>query len=207
MAEETTDWQDRERGDEHADGPLPDLGLIWDALPDFTRKRLEPLTNKQRDFALLITHGVEEARAYRFAYDVKPTTKETSVVANASKLRRTATIQQAVEWIEKGSVAADLMSDAPPMSKQWILERLASEARADTGNTGSVRVRALELLGRAHGLFEDVQVVKDERPQTAAEAKDRLMDILKRAGKGELVEDADFELLGDGEEDGQQPDD
>ena len=50
-------------------------------------------------------------------------------------------------------------------------------------------MRALELIGRAQGMFEDVQVVKDERPATAAEAKDRLMELLGKVGGKEIVID------------------
>lgn len=179
--------------------PMPE-DPVWDpddlyrALPEYTRRKLDKLTDKQREFVLLIEHGVDEKRAYRHAYDVSPNTKDVTVAANASKLRRTATIKKARLAIQQGSAAASMLNtDAPPMTKQWILERLAEEADPRKSNTGTVRVRALELLGRAHGLFEDVQVVKDERPQTAAEAKDRLMDILAKAGTHEIIQGDDDE--------------
>lgn len=170
----------------------PDLILdpeeLYQALPELTREKLDPLTNKQRDYALLVAHGVDRNTAYRQAYAVRPTTKERSVAANASKLSRTRTIRRALKDIENGALSAEILgSDAPHMTKQWVLERLAAEADPRKKNTGAVRVRALELIGRAQGMFEDVQVVKDERPATKEEAKAKVMELLERAG---VVQDA-----------------
>lgn len=184
-------------GEEHPDD-IWNPDDLYAALPEYTKRKLDPLTQKQRDFVLLITHGVDDTRAYRQAYAVRPGTKDTSVAANASKLRRSRTIKRAMDDIQKGSAAAELLNtDAPAMSKQWILERLAAEADPRKANTGSVRVRALELLGRAHGLFEDVTVVKDERPRTAEEARDRLHDILQQAGYTEVIQEEEVDTEGE----------
>lgn len=154
---------------------------VWDALPDLTKRKLEGLTKKQRDYALLVTHGVDRMDAYRYAYDVAPTTKDESVNANASKLHNTKTMKAAITAIEDGALSAEILgSDAPAMTKQWVLQRLAEEASANKKNTGAVRVRALELIGRAQGMFVDVQVVDDERPGTAEEAMAKVKKLLGR---------------------------
>lgn len=169
---------------------------IWGALPELTRRRVGGLTEKQKNFVLLVTHGVSQTDAYRYAYAVAPTTKDTSVMANASKLYNSNAVKKARLAIEDGALSAEIFnSNAPPMTKQWVLERLAHEADNLKKNSGAVRVRALELIGRAQGMFEDVQVLKDERPSTAAEAEAKLKGLLKQ------LEPAEYELVakGDGE--------
>lgn len=155
---------------------------VWNAIPRGTQKKLEGMTQKQRDFALMVSHGTDPALAYRHAYAVRKGTKQTSVEANARKLMNNRTVKQALVDIQQGAATAHLLGDGgPPMlTKQWILERLAAEADIRMRNTGAVRVRALELIGRSIGMFEDVQVVKDERPKSSEEAKAKLDEILSR---------------------------
>lgn len=170
---------------------------IWAALPEFTRRKIEGLTEKQKNFVLLVTHGVNQNDAYRYAYAVAPTTKETSVIANASKLLNSTAVKKARLAIEDGALSSEILqSHAPPMTKQWVLERLAHEADNLKKNSGAVRVRALELIGRAQGMFEDVQVVKDERPSTAAEAEKKLKGLLKQ------LEPAQYEIASEDDEAG-----
>ncbi len=168
---------------------------IWDALPDLTKRKIKGLTEKQRNFILLVTHGVKKEDAYRYAYAVAPTTKDVSVMANAAKLYSSDSVTRARLAIEDGAMSAEILnSDAPPMTKQWVLERLAYEADNLKKNSGSVRVRALELIGRAQGMFEDVQVVKDDRPKTADEAEEVLKGLLKQ------LEPAEYEVIERGPE-------
>ena len=46
---------------------------IWEALPEYTKKKLEPLTQKQRDYACLVSHGIDRVVAYRSDWQRKRT--------------------------------------------------------------------------------------------------------------------------------------
>lgn len=86
------------------------------------------------------------------------------------------------------------IADECGATKQYVIERLMREA--ETSESGSARVRALELLGRAHTMFKENVDVK----HTAEFSFKLNMGELKRPAFGELesgIEDA--EIVEDGE--------
>ena len=66
------------------------------------------LTPKQEKFALAVASGKTQSDAYREAFNVRPTTKDTSVNVNASKLMADTNIAQRVEELRK-PIAAKAM--------------------------------------------------------------------------------------------------
>lgn len=173
----------------------PDLDQIWLALPELVRYKLGSLTDMQKDYVLLVSVGVGSNDAYMRAYNRGPDTRPDTNRTSAVKLAGTTAIKAALEVIRKGSVLVGLIdSSAPMMTRQWVLDRLAVEADdANKKNSGSVRVRALELIGRSQGMFEDVQVIKDDRPTDMDEARQAFTKLLARVAPA-LLGDEEIQL-------------
>jgi len=69
------------------------------------------------------------------------------------------------------------------LTSQWILDRLKSEAMDET-NPPSTRVRALELLGKSHGVFEENNkvIVEHRNPEDIEkELGERLKSLFSEA--------------------------
>ena len=123
------------------------------------------ITPKQAKFARLVASGTQQVDAYREAYDThgSPNSQRVSAsrLANHPNVARqigadTADIQRAVARTARSRSA-------------WIIERLVSEAE-DLENTGAIRVKALEVLGKASGLFSG-EADRAERRKNATEAE------------------------------------
>lgn len=172
------------------DVPGPDLDLIWMALPDVVRGKLGDLTDMQKDYVLLVSVGEPSIEAYRRAYNRAPDSNPITDQSSAYRVSASVRVRAALVAISNGAGIASLLdSGTPPMTRQWVLERLSIEADDMKGNSGAVRVKALELIGRSQGMFEDVVKVKDERPTNMDEARVAFAELLARVAPG---------LLGDG---------
>lgn len=159
-----------------------DAATLYRLLPDAIKQELATLTEKQRDYAILLAHDVPKVEAYTSVYSVRPDTKESSIVSAATNVAAHPKIKAAVALMQSAAPSAGAIAEEIPLTRDWVLKRLGEEAEDLDGNSGSVRVRALELIGRSQGMFEEVQVIKDERPKTAEEAERQIMQII-----GELV--------------------
>ena len=82
------------------------------------------LTPKQEKFAQCVADGMSQADAYRTAFDVKPTTKASSVQVNASKLMSDANVSLRVDELRKQ------LSDISVWDRADSVEVLATIARA-----------------------------------------------------------------------------
>jgi len=118
-------------------------------------------TKKQRDFAHAVVEGKTYAEAYRGVYDTKTENKRT-VWREAHAV---ANNPQVAPLIEEG-VAKNQREILRSLGKrrEWIVAKLLHEA--EYGDNPSVRVRALEILGKSSQLFE----ARDDRGETATES-------------------------------------
>ena len=109
------------------------------------------ITPKQSAFAGFVAEGDSYAEAYRKAYDAAKMTDQ--VVWNASsKLAKNPRVKDAITSLKAQSKTAQ---DAHhKLSNEWIMQRLQDEAVTDR-NPPATRVRALELLGKTGGLFDE----------------------------------------------------
>jgi len=124
-------------------------------------KRNEPrITPKMRAFASLVAQGNSPRDAYRKAYEVRSGTSEASVVAGANKLMKDGRISGLMEAVWE-SVEQNIIDDAIA-TRRHILEQLHSHA-ADTNVRTSDRLKALELMGKAIGMFVDKSEAKVEQ--------------------------------------------
>ena len=125
-------------------------------------------TRKQMDFAHAVVQGKSYAEAYRGVYDTTTDNKRTvwreaHAVANNPKV---------APLIEEG-VARNQREILRSLGKrrEWIVAKLLHEA--EYGENPSVRVRALEILGKASQLFE----AREDRGESATESD--LLDSLR----------------------------
>jgi hypothetical protein len=124
-------------------------------------KRNEPrITPKMRQFASLVAQGNSPRDAYRKAYEVRSGTSEASVVAGANKLMRDGRISGLMEAVWE-SVEQNIIDDAIA-TRRHILEQLHAHA-ANTDARASDRLKALELMGKAIGMFVDKSEAKVEQ--------------------------------------------
>lgn len=109
------------------------------------------ITPKQAAFSAFVAEGDSLTEAYRKAYDASKMT--TQVVHNAaSRLGKNKKIMGHVEALRKRDATA--VAAHAKLSKDWILQRLQDEAQ-NAKNPAATRVRALELLGKTSGLFDE----------------------------------------------------
>jgi hypothetical protein len=113
-----------------------------------------------RQFASLVAQGNSPREAYRKAYAVRSDTAESTVMASANKLMKDRRITGLMEPIWE-SVKQNVIDDAIA-TRRHVLEQLhahASDANVRTGD----RLKALELMGKAIGMFVDKSEAKVEQ--------------------------------------------
>lgn len=106
------------------------------------------LTPKQEAFALAVASGKTQSDAYREAFNVRPTTKDTSVNVNASKLMADANIAQRVEELRKP------IAEKAMITLESHIQRLKelAELAIDQGQIAAA-IKAEELCGKASGVY------------------------------------------------------
>jgi hypothetical protein len=106
------------------------------------------LTAKQEAFAQAIADGMDQASAYRHAYEAEAM-KETSVYVNASKLIKNANVAQRVSEL-KSQMA----------EKQLWTREMSVKALVQTFRDGpaSVKVQCVKELNAMHGYNEPTKV-------------------------------------------------
>ena len=106
---------------------------------------------KQSAFAAFVAEGDSYTDAYRKAYDASKMNDQV-VWNSASRLAKNKKVMTYITALKKKDATAIEAHDK--LSKAWILERLQDEAQNDK-NPAATRVRALELLGKTSGLFDE----------------------------------------------------
>jgi hypothetical protein len=122
-------------------------------------------TAKQERFADLVAGGSRQVDAYREAYDSHGSKNSQRV--SASRLAASPNVARMI-----GEKHAEIQRVAARTARSragWIIERLIREAE-DLENTGAIRVKALEVLGKASGLFSG-EADRAERRRNATEAE------------------------------------
>jgi hypothetical protein len=111
----------------------------------------DTMTPKQSAFAGFVAEGDSLSEAYRKAYN---TAKMSENVVNneASALAKNPKVKDAIEALKLQSRSAH--NSHQKLSNDWIVQKLQDEAMNDR-NPAATRVRALELLGKTGGLFDD----------------------------------------------------
>ena len=131
-----------------------------DGKPIGVKRNEKRITPKMKAFASLIAHGNSPRDAYRKAYDVRAETSEATVVAGANKLMRDSRITGLMEPIWE-AVKQNVIDDAIA-TRRYVLEQLHQHAADDNVRT-SDRLKSLELMGKAIGMFVDKSEAKVEQ--------------------------------------------
>lgn len=137
------------------------------------------LTPKQSAFAGFVAKGLSYTDAYKKAYDTNTTDKAVNTLA--SRLMKNEKVQKAVNDLKADKREAK--RSHKELGAKWVIERLQSEAMNES-NPPSTRVRALELLGKSEGVFEESSrvVVEHRNPEDIEkELQDRLAGLFADA--------------------------
>ena len=154
----------------------PALALVADNVLPMAKgqgKGAFGLTAKQEAFCQAIAQGDSGAAAYRKAYSAENMAQHT-IHNEACKLLARRDIADRVNAVIGQKKAKSSHDDA--RIKQHVIENLWQESQ-DRNNPATVRVRALELMGRIHsvGLFVD----KVETTTLEARSPDEISKELK----------------------------
>lgn len=135
------------------------------------------ITAKMRSFASLVAKGESPREAYRQAYNVK-TNREHTLSANASRLMRDARVIALTQSVWEA--AKENLIDDVVAGRRFIMKELQGHAANDKVPP-AVRIKALELMGRAFSMFTDrveskVEEVSPEKLREELKASLSLLD-------------------------------
>jgi len=149
-------------------------------------RRGKGLTLSQQRFVQGVIRGHSLRQAYREAFQ-NDTGSDASISASANKLMKDPRVVQALNeaW---GETVEHLIDDVVA-SKRFVLKGLLHLVK--TGKQEGSQLKALELMGKACGLFTPVDV-QDKAPVTADQLKRELAGHLKLL-KGERSSVLDVE--------------
>ena len=136
-------------------------------------KRGHPLTLNQQRFIQGVIRGQSLRTSYRQAFG-NASGSDASISASASKLMKDPRVQAALQeaWAE----TVEHLIDDLAASKRFVLKGLLHLAKA-AKQEGS-QLKALELMGKACGLFTPIEVI-DKTPVTADQLKRELASHLR----------------------------
>lgn len=149
-------------------------------------RRGQPLTVGQQRFIQGVIRGQSLRSSYREAFQ-NDTGSDASISASANKLMKDPRVQEALKeaW---GETIEHLVDDVVA-SKRYVLKGLL--ALSKSGKQEGTQLKALELMGKACGLFTPVEV-QDKAPVTADQLKRELAGHLKLL-RGEVASVQDVE--------------
>lgn len=152
-------------------------------------QRQRPLTVNQYEFAQGVIRGQSLRTAYRTAFR-NTTGSDQAISSNASKLMRDERIQRMLNdaWGE----TVEALSEDAAASKRYVLKSLLALSK-DAKQEGS-RLKALELMGKACGLFTPTDV-QDKTVITADQLKRELASHLRMldGARGVITEAVEVE--------------
>jgi len=99
------------------------------------------------------------SQAYRKAYNAEDM-RDSSVRTEASREAAKPHVAEAIQNLKNNHQPTKRKVEA--LQEDWIIQRLQEEA-IDESNPASLRVRALEVLGRTLGLFDGDRAQKFRR--------------------------------------------
>ena len=150
-------------------------------------RRGKGLTINQHRFVQGVIRGESLRQSYREAFQ-NNTGSDASISASANKLMKDPRVVRALDeaW---GQTVEHLIEDVVA-SKRYVLKGLLALSKA--GKQEGTQLRALELMGKACGLFTPMEV-QDKAPVTADQLKRELAGHLKLL-KGQLSSVEDVQI-------------
>ena len=135
-------------------------------------KRSAPLTVNQQRFCEGLIRGQSIRKSYREAFK-NASGSDASISANANKLMKDPRVQAVLK--EAWQETIEHLVDDLAASKRYVLKGLLALSKSDQPST---QLRALELMGKACGLFTPTEVI-DKTPVTADQLKRELASHLR----------------------------
>jgi hypothetical protein len=138
-----------------------------------TSDRYRPLTASQTAFVLGVVSGKTLKSAYRDAYPNDNSTDQ-GISANANRLFKHPKVQDMLQdaW---GEIAENLVEDMTA-TKRYVMKQLLEQSK--TAKQEGSKIKCLELLGKASGLFTQAEV-KDDKTVSADQLKGELAKYLR----------------------------
>ena len=169
--EEHADLSEAERLAAHASPPPMRVDGKPKGADNYTKPR--PLTAPQMEFAKGMIQGKTMRQAYRDAY---PNAKGSDqvITSSAYRLSRDSRIQHALQ--EAWGETIEVLSEDTASTKRYVLKELLALTKG-AKQEGS-RLKALELMGRAAGMFQITKEVETEKP-SAEQLRKELSGHLK----------------------------
>jgi hypothetical protein len=153
-------------------------------------QRPKPISPRQALFTTGVIQGKSLRQAYRDAYG-NDTGSDASISASANKLMKDPRIKHILE--EAWEETAEHLSEDISASKRYVLKGLL--ALSKNAKQEGTKLKALELMGKASGLFEPTEV-QDKAVITADQLKRELAGHIKLLEQGKAsVLDVDAKRL------------
>ena len=130
------------------------------------------LTLQQLCFANSLIRGESQIQAYREAYPTD-TSNTSNQHCNAYRLSRHPQIQALLK--DTNDAVAETLTDDIQATKRFILRQLF--ALSKQGNQDCTKIKALELLGKACGLFNPAHAKEESHQDLKQTLKQRLVEF------------------------------
>jgi hypothetical protein len=109
------------------------------------------MTARMIQFVNALVSGCTQVEAYSQAYDTSGSTRAT-IISNANRLMKDPRISMHLEAVLEATKQNVIDSDA--QARQYVMQKLFDKVNeAQTSESG--KLRALELIGKAVGMFTD----------------------------------------------------
>ena len=162
------------------DNKKPKLKLVSDNKKEFkeTKKKDQPITAKQAEFARLIAEeSLTSSDAYRRVYNVSPTTKDNTIWNMASELMSNPKVTNRIKAIQRRM--EDDRSTMAVRREEYVLKKLTEEI--EQGDQASNRIKALHLLGQTVNMFgQKLEVENKQADRTSEEIAEDLKAKLQK---------------------------
>lgn len=162
------------------DDKKPKLKLVSNNKKDFkeTKKKDQPITAKQSEFARLIAEeSLTSSDAYRRVYNVSPTTKDSTIWNMASELMTNPKVTHRIRFLQRR--LDDEKLTRAVRREEYVLKKLTEEV--EQGDQASNRIKALSLLGQSVNMFGNkLEVETKQADKTSEEITEELKDKLSK---------------------------
>ena len=150
--------------------------------------RARPLTSGQMEFCKGVIRGESLRKAYRTAFN-NTTASDASISASANKLMKDERVQRILQeaW---GETVEHLVDDLVA-SKRYVLKGLLALSKA--GKQEGTQLKALELMGKTIGMFQQQEAVEKVEVSTEQLRKELAnhLRMLERVKPTTGISDAD----------------
>ena len=150
-----------------------------------TSDRYRQLTASQTAFVIGVINGKTLKQAYRDAYPNDNSTDQ-GISANANRLFKHPKVQDMLQdaW---GEITENMIEDMTA-TKRFVMKQLLEHSK--TAKQEGTKIKCLELLGKASGLFTQAEV-KDERAVSTDQLKGELAKYLRTLKRSTGISDVE----------------